>query len=777
MKTALARLLLIWTCVGPLAAADAPFWYGTITFRQELKETGGRNGYPYQFTRVIEGTCVIDRAHHTQAKCTATFSAITKETGRNGRDVSGSTVGQGESPTHVSVTLDNGKLNIFVDHFNVPAKTWSAVLGPAQDEIAAGIPSMLVQESAADSDSLSGSKVIEEIKTADFTFAITVTWSLTRGQTSDNSQPKKKAEVPVDAPDEPKKPDVTLTGCTELGVDQQGTATAMGQPAGGSYRFWVDPSSTLGVQAQGATANLNGTTPGRATLHVEYSALDGKTAQASQPATCLRVDSINGGQPVPKIGLFDVLGKRTAATRSVPVSVQPSGAGDLLVFKPADAAVLSAVGEGDSVLLQGVRVGKTTIQATTKCGGVTGPIATVEVVRCDDEVLAKLKEEQRIVEENLKQALAEDGRIRNSKEFQETDIGESTADLLIKTGGLIIGTLAGGKGAAKGVETAADIYGYGSNLRDALKGDTESVVTSAVQTLAQAAKAAALSAILDAREAYQAADKFGKDLGALEAAAERLEATRRWIDHWSRLQEDVVRRQKICRTGGEEPPPQEPEPSTKKDPPKKDPQPRKDPQPKKDPPVTTEPPPPGNPPSEPPGDKPGEPPEEPPSPPPPTSEPRHFGLPYEEGKCGCGQGGSTGQAPGIGQVSGTGQAMSTAGQAPELGVDAQGVAEIGKGLKNLGQCVGQFRDGALTQYQKTLDEWQVVLGEIQAAAKADEAGRKTIVPALIGRMDALLGPTKDFDVAGRTFYEGFKACPAAVEGATGELRAVPKGGQ
>ena len=63
--------------------------------------------------------------------------------------------------------------------------------------------------------------------------------------------------------DESKHAKVTLEGCSELAVGQQGTVTAKGEPAGGTYRFWADPSSTLGVASQGATAQISGAEPGR----------------------------------------------------------------------------------------------------------------------------------------------------------------------------------------------------------------------------------------------------------------------------------------------------------------------------------------------------------------------------------------------------------------------------------------------------------------------------------------------------------------------------------
>jgi len=560
-----------------------------------------------------------------------------------------------------------------------------------------------------------------------------------------------------------KDADVTLAGCTELGVGQQGTVTAKGQPSGGSYRYWVDPSSALAVEGQGSTAKISGTAPGQATLHVEYSAPDGKKGQTSQPATCLRLDAINDGQPIPKIGLFDESGKKTEATRSVSVSVQPEGAGDLLVYKTANPGMLTVVGQGTEVLLQGLRKGKTTFQASTKCGGPTGPVAEVEVVACDDEVLAKLAEEEKIVDENLKQAYEEDAHIRESEEFEEAEkIGDATGELLLKTGSMIIGPLSGG--ASHSVHTAAQIWEYGNIIHDGMKGG-DSAATAGLMATVTAAKMAVAGAIITGVETLKAATEFGKSLGALEGTADQLEANNKWIDHWRQMKEDVVRRQRICRTGGEPAPPPPTEPPTKKQPPKKDPQPPKD-----QPPAKTEPPT-SEPPSEPPG-------EEPPSPPPPTSAPRHFGLPYDEGECGCKSSTGKGQATGLGKVGPTGKSTGSSqtgksGTGPGLGAKSGGIAETSQGLKNLGRCVQEYQDGPLAEYQKTLDEWDAVLTELQTAASAPEADRTAAMKGAIGRVDSLLGRTQEFDKAGHAFYTGFQPCPGEVKGAAGQLTAKP----
>jgi hypothetical protein len=403
------------------------------------------------------------------------------------------------------------------------------------------------------------------------------------------------------------------------------------------------------------------------------------------------------------------------------------------------------VSQGDSILLQGVREGKTTIQGTTKCSGSTGPVVTIEVVRCDDEVLAKLAEEERITQEALQQQLKEDGRIRNSKELSEMDIGKSTADLLIKAGGLIIGTLSARGGTGEAVKTAADLYGAGSNVRDALLGGNP--LTAAGQTLLQGLKSAIPGLISDAMEAYEAAQKFGDDLGVLEGSAEQLENVRNWIEQWSRRIEDINRRKKICKPRSEQPP------AKTKEPAKKDPQPPKDPKSTQNPEPTPTDPTAGDEPSA--GTE-GDEPLEPPSPPPPTSTRGPVGLPYDENQsCGCSQGDIRAQASGS-------------------GASAEAIGQVGQGLQTLKQCTDRFSNGSLFQYQNTLADWETLLVEIDVATKADDATRKAAIKNLAPRLDAVLGATKDFDKAGQEFHSGFKSCPNAVSRAIGVLKTPPE---
>jgi hypothetical protein len=506
---------------------------------------------------------------------------------------------------------------------------------------------------------------------------------------------------------------VSLDGCSELAVGQQSTVTARGQPAGGSYRFQVDPVSGLNVTAQEGSATISGTAPGQATLRVDYTAPGGSSGRASQPVTILRVESINGGEPVPTIAFFDLEGKRTPPTRSVPVSVQPPAAGELLVYRPADPGMLSTVGRGQSILLQGIRVGKTTFQAVTSCGGATGPIVDVEVAYCDDDVHRRLGLLESNYQNALRETLREDERVRSSDEFRQADrIAESTADLRDKTGALLIGTLA--TGAGKATQTGAHLLLHGMNLRDGLHGKAE---TAALQSALLAARQAVAGAVISAQEAADAAARFGNDLGAVMYTTHRLAQLRREYARYQALLMDVLRRQRICRTGSEEPPERTDPPAREDDP--------------TEPSVEEDP-------TEPLALQPAQP------------EPSgQAGLPYGGQDCGC-----------------EASSQALAGRA-----DGAGLEQIGRALGTTQACVEQFSGGPLTRYQATLGEWDVVLRELESA---HAPGQSPASGELISRLDDLLARTVDFSEEGSLFHARFESCPATVDAAVTAINVSPR---
>src|SRR5690606_6144699 len=109
--------------------------------------------------------------------------------------------------------------------------------------------------------------------------------------------------------------------------------------------------------------------PGSETLHVEYTAPDGTKAKASRPLTCVRVATLNGGAPL-RIGPHDVDGRRVDGVRTVSVEAEPGPAA--LEYRAADAAILGLAPTSAVLQVQGVRVGRTTVQAYTSCGQPVG---------------------------------------------------------------------------------------------------------------------------------------------------------------------------------------------------------------------------------------------------------------------------------------------------------------------------------------------------------------------------------------------------------------------
>jgi hypothetical protein len=91
------------------------------------------------------------------------------------------------------------------------------------------------------------------------------------------------------------KAELTLEGCSELGAGEQSKVTATGKPGGGTYKFRVEPSDLMSVDASGASANLTGSRPGRGILYVEYTTPDGVKTEVSKPASIVRIISYNCG--------------------------------------------------------------------------------------------------------------------------------------------------------------------------------------------------------------------------------------------------------------------------------------------------------------------------------------------------------------------------------------------------------------------------------------------------------------------------------------------------
>ena len=207
------------------------------------------------------------------------------------------------------------------------------------------------------------------------------------------------------------------------------------------------------------------------------------------------------------------------------------------------------------MIIQGIRQGKTTFQATTHCDGKTGPIVEVEVVNCDDETKAKLDEQARIANERLKELKQEMERMVNSEEYKRAHgrILKSTADLALKTSTLIIGTLGGLPGADKAVTTASKISGIGSSLLDLLRsGNSGEQEVNMLKMTVELFGDNVVQGVFGTTEALEAAKNFGDDLGEMEKAAQKTADIYNSLDQLKRIIDNLSYRMRLCASDPEE---------------------------------------------------------------------------------------------------------------------------------------------------------------------------------------------------------------------------------
>ncbi len=530
---------------------------------------------------------------------------------------------------------------------------------------------------------------------------------------------------------EPDKPEVNLYGCSELSMEEQGEVMASGKPEGGKFRFWVEPGNLLTVESDGeSSAIIKGSTPGKGTLYVEYTTIEGKTNIASQQASCVKIENYNGGQAIPQIALFDVDGKKLSGVLKVPVSAQPSNIEELVDFVPADKSVLTAVGLPGTVELTGSKEGKTTLKATTNCGNTTGPTVDVEVVNCDDETIARLEKQRQAATENLVITTKELQKIAGSSEFEKArdDLVASTIDLLAKTGLTII---SGGK-TTGAVKTAAEIADIGSGLSDMLaSGSHEELFVNGVKAAAGKIWGETASTLVGLGEVAAAADRFYENIAEIQLHEEALKSALESYEKALKALEDVVRRQQVCKRDKTRPQKTD-EPKTDPTPDPPDPKPTVDPKPKTDTPPADKPPT-GDPKPPVPVD------EEPPiSPPPPTSKPRQVGLPYSPEECGC-------------------------GKTKDINLSTAGFSELQTGVKNLGDCVERFNKTSVADYTNALTEFSELTKSLQDAASSKSDLFLKQATEAKPKLDSLIRRINAYDEAGKAFLGEFEKCPDSVK--------------
>ncbi len=535
---------------------------------------------------------------------------------------------------------------------------------------------------------------------------------------------------PYKAPD---KPEVTLYGCSELGIGEQGEVMASGKPEGGKFRFWVEPGNMLKVQPDGeSSAILTGSTPGRGILYVEYTTPEGKTNQASQQAYCIKIENYNGGQAIPQIPLFDIDGKKLSGVLKVPVSAQPADIEELVDFVTADKSIVSAVGLPDAVELTGYRTGKTTLQAKTNCGDATGPTVEVEVVNCDRQTIEALERMKKAAIENMQTAADALQKTHGSEEFQKAmkDIPGAAQKLVAKAALTIITS---GKAPTAAIKTAGELAEAGAAISELVGSATGSELGgNAFKNAVGQLGGELVNTLVGVVEVGEAGLEFGEKLGQILGHENKMKGALENFEQADKNFKEVERLQRICKGNTEEPKKQEP-PKTD-NPPKpdeptptpKDPTPTTKPKPKEDNPPAQEPTP----------DEPGQP--EPPDNPPTTIKPTQVALPYQPSDCGC-------------------------RKQKAIGYTANEIAKIESGTKNLGDCVDRFTKTSLSDYSDALTELSELTKSLQAGAgEKPEVFLKQAKEAK-PQLDSLILRVREYDEAGKTFLGEFEKCPESMK--------------
>jgi len=105
-----------------------PAWRGTVTWRGEFDEISERNGHPYEYHRMIEGSCTTDQWQGYEAQCQGRFALKIKETCPNGTDCSESHEGEEKDvPAFVLVEVEDGMISINMEPFTIHGEDGDSV--------------------------------------------------------------------------------------------------------------------------------------------------------------------------------------------------------------------------------------------------------------------------------------------------------------------------------------------------------------------------------------------------------------------------------------------------------------------------------------------------------------------------------------------------------------------------------------------------------------------------------------------------------------------------
>jgi hypothetical protein len=344
----------------------------------------------------------------------------------------------------------------------------------------------------------------------------------------------------------PEDPEVAFDACLHLAKDETKEVIAQGSPADGEYQFTSNPGDVLAItNQQGATATIHGKTPGKGEVTVDY-IFKGKTVSATIAGSLVELISINNGNEIPKLGIYDVEGKKIQTYYSFPLLLNPTdGFVQMTLTKDTIASVTNT---SSNIQIQPVKTGKTLMQAKTLCGSNIGEPIALEIARCDDEVMEQLRTKKEEYKQRTDAIVKRITGLTGDSEFQRAadQISETTQNMAIKTGESIINTLSFGEAqqvkfaAQKGIhlsqqvvvnaqrlEVAGNLWDSYNAVGDATKAfsdpnDTKAQLQFYLGTAVLVAQNQAIALGKTYGEAYLAAEKFGQDLGLFVGVADQL---------------------------------------------------------------------------------------------------------------------------------------------------------------------------------------------------------------------------------------------------------------
>ncbi len=362
-------------------------------------------------------------------------------------------------------------------------------------------------------------------------------------------------------------PQIEFNACMHLAKGESRAVIARGTPEGGTYQFSASPRPMIDVIPIGGApgqATVTGQTPGRGEFTASY-AVSGKSASKTVPASVVELLALDGSVGVKEIGLIDADGKPKPPVK-LAFRTAPAAAGDLIVFKPTNPAVVGVATGASEVTVQGVKLGESVITPETLCGTELKPNLVVRVVTCDKDTREALERRKRSARERNEAISRRVTDLLNDGEFErvEKEIADDVINLGIKTGESIVGALSMGqaKGIAvaeqrvaqmtpkqlrwlsgikdsqksiEAISTVYDLYDTTADLMDGLDaammraggqmGDDEAYEAAAKGVIAGVVKLIDKEALGLGKsfiEAGMAAAKMGRNVGVLAGVADRL---------------------------------------------------------------------------------------------------------------------------------------------------------------------------------------------------------------------------------------------------------------